>query len=78
MLPCGFIELSTNTIRFAIHSIALDRSSYWQVQSVLKDIGKVRDVAQLPSGDLLILLDQNSPNRGDSGRIVKLSRKDGS
>ena len=45
-------------------------------RSALKDIGRVRDVSQLPSGDLLILLDQDGPNRGDSGRIVKLSRKD--
>ena len=47
-----------------------------EYKPVLKDIGRLRDVAQLPSGDLLILVDQHSPNRGDSGRIIKLSRKD--
>jgi glucose/arabinose dehydrogenase len=49
-----------------------------EYKPVLKDIGRLRDVAQLPSGDLLILVDQHSPNRGDSGRIIKLSRKDAS
>lgn len=42
---------------------------------VMEDIGRVRDIAQLPSGDLLILIDRRSPNTDDTGRVVKISPK---
>ncbi len=38
-----------------------------------RDIGRVRDIAELPSGDLLVIIDRNSPNEGDSGRLIKLT-----
>lgn len=41
---------------------------------VLENIGRVRDIAQLPSGDLLILIDEGSPTAADKGRIVRLSQ----
>jgi len=39
---------------------------------VLENIGRVRDIAQLPSGDLLILIDEGSPTAADKGRIIRL------
>ncbi len=43
---------------------------------VLSQIGRVRDVAQLPSGHLVILIDQHSPGWRDKGRVVKLIPKE--
>jgi len=40
---------------------------------VLPKAGRVRDVAQLPGGDLVILIEQSSPGLQDTGRLVKLS-----
>lgn len=42
---------------------------------VLPKIGRVRDVAQLPSGNLVILIDHKSPSIWSKGRLVKLSIK---
>ncbi|MBT8236978.1 MAG: PQQ-dependent sugar dehydrogenase, partial [Bacteroidia bacterium] len=39
---------------------------------VLENIGRVRDIAQVPSGDLLILIDEGSPTAADKGRIIRL------
>ena len=39
---------------------------------VLENIGRVRDIAQVPSGDLLILIDEGSPTVADKGRIIRL------
>lgn len=36
--------------------------------------GRVHDIAILPSGNLVMLVDEHSPNRGSSGRIVKLTQ----
>jgi glucose/arabinose dehydrogenase len=44
-----------------------------ETELVASDIGRVRDVAQLPSGDLVITMDAGSPRGGDSGRLVRLS-----
>jgi glucose/arabinose dehydrogenase len=44
-----------------------------ETEIVLADVGRVRDVAQLPSGSLLISVDPKSPDPSDSGRIIKLS-----
>ena len=44
---------------------------------LLEDIGRVRDVAQLPSGALLLLIDAGSPRSSDSGRVVRLSPPSG-
>ena len=42
---------------------------------ILPEIGRVRDVAQLPSGNLVILIDQKSPTIWSKGRMVKLTLK---
>ncbi len=42
-----------------------------QTSILLEDVGRIRDVAQLPSGALLLLLDATSPEVPD-GRVVKL------
>ena len=36
-------------------------------------IGRLRDIAELPSGDVLVLIDRRSPDAGDTGRVVKIS-----
>jgi glucose/arabinose dehydrogenase len=40
---------------------------------VLPNVGRVRDIAQLPSGKLLIAVDAGSPHPSDRGRIIELS-----
>lgn len=35
-------------------------------------IGRVRDLAELPSGDLVVLIDKGSPKGANPGRILKL------
>lgn len=44
-----------------------------EARTVLSNIGRVRDIAQLPGGELLIAVDRNSPNPPDQGRIIKLT-----
>ena len=44
-----------------------------QTLILLNNVGRVRDVVELPSGRLLILLDAGSPNASDTGRVVKLT-----
>lgn len=41
---------------------------------VMKNVGRVRDIAKLPSGKLLIAVDEKSPRPSDRGRIIELSR----
>jgi aldose sugar dehydrogenase len=41
---------------------------------VLRKVGRVRDIARLPSGKLLIAVDAGSPKSGDRGRIIEVSR----
>ncbi len=48
-----------------------------ETETVLANIGRIRDVAQLPSGKLLIAVDAGSPNPSDSGRIIQLSPSGG-
>lgn len=43
-----------------------------KTEIVLANVGRVRDVAQLPSGKLLISVDSGSPNPSDPGRIIQL------
>ena len=40
---------------------------------VIRGIGRIRDIAQLPSGRLLIAVDAGSPNPANTGRIIQLS-----
>ncbi len=46
-----------------------------ETEIVLSKAGRVRDVAQLPSGNLVLLIDGYSPKAKDSGRVVKLTMK---
>ncbi len=48
-----------------------------ETEIVLDRVGRVRDVAQLPSGKLLISVDAGSPNPSASGRIIQLSPAEG-
>ncbi|MGI9627832.1 MAG: PQQ-dependent sugar dehydrogenase [Longimicrobiales bacterium] len=43
-----------------------------ETEIVLAGIGRVRDIAQLPSGKLLISVDGGSPSAGYRGRIIQL------
>jgi len=44
-----------------------------ETRVVLQNVGRVRDIAQLPSGKLLIAVDAGSPKSSDRGRIIELS-----
>jgi glucose/arabinose dehydrogenase len=44
-----------------------------ETEIVLRNVGRVRDIAQLPSGKLLIAVDAGSPKQSDRGRIIELS-----
>jgi hypothetical protein len=44
-----------------------------ETEIVMRNVGRVRDIAQLPSGKLLIAIDEGSPRGWDRGRIVELS-----
>ena len=46
-----------------------------KTENVMPDIGRIRDIAQLPSGNLVILIDHHSPNSKDKGRVVKLKKQ---
>ena len=37
-------------------------------------VGRVRDIVELPSGDLLAVIDKNSPKSGLPGRLIRLKR----
>jgi glucose/arabinose dehydrogenase len=44
-----------------------------ETEIVRRNVGRVRDIAQLPSGKLLIAVDAKSPKSSDRGRIIELS-----
>ena len=44
-----------------------------KTEIVLLNVGRVRDIAQLPSGKLLIAVDAGSPKSSDRGRIIELA-----
>jgi glucose/arabinose dehydrogenase len=44
-----------------------------KTEIVLRNVGRVRDIAQLPNGKLLIAVDAGSPKPSDRGRIIELS-----
>ena len=44
-----------------------------ETEIVLRNVGRVRDIAQLRSGKLLIAVDAGSPKSSDRGRIIELS-----
>ena len=43
-------------------------------EKLWEGIGRVRDIAELPSGDLLVLIDKGSPDRRSNGRVLRLRR----
>ena len=43
-----------------------------ETEIVLTNVGRVRDIAQLPSGRLLIAVDAGSPSPSDLGRIIQV------
>lgn len=47
-----------------------------ETEIVLARVGRVRDVAELPSGKLLISVDAGSPNPTDEGRIIRVSPRE--
>ena len=47
-----------------------------QTEIVMPKAGRVRDVAQLPSGNLIILIEKSSPRWWNKGRVVKLVPKE--
>ena len=44
-----------------------------ETEIVLRNVGRIRDIAQLPSGKLLIAVDAGSPKPSNRGRIIELS-----
>ncbi len=41
-------------------------------EKLWEGLGRVRDIAELPSGELVVLLDADSPDEGDEGRLIRL------
>ncbi|MCA9572363.1 MAG: PQQ-dependent sugar dehydrogenase, partial [Myxococcales bacterium] len=52
------------------HDLATDETEVVGVQ-----VGRVRDVDQLPGGDLVVTIDAGSPSAADEGRVVRLSAR---
>lgn len=83
--PSGLLRLENSAFKhwngsFVMGSLAQQRLIAYnddtdETMILLDGIGRVRDVAQLPSGNVLLLLDARSPSFFDRGRIVKLSPK---
>ncbi len=47
-----------------------------KTEIVLENIGRVRDIAQLSNGNLIVLVDAGSPNSSDKGRIMEIWPKE--
>ena len=83
MAPSGLELIAGNLFpelagSFVFGSLAQQRLIAYSAESgettiLLDQVGRVRDVVELPSGALLILIDTGSPTPSDSGRIVKLT-----
>lgn len=83
--PSGLLKLSNSNFSswngsFLMGSLYAQNLLRYNLESdeteiVLVNAGRVRDIAQLPSGNLLILIDAGSPNTSDTGRIIKLVPK---
>ncbi len=81
--PSGLIKLNNSSFSawndsFVMGSLAKQRlvgykESTDQTSILASNLGRIRDIAQLPSGDLLILIDLGSPSPSDEGRVLKLS-----
>ncbi|MDW3646068.1 MAG: PQQ-dependent sugar dehydrogenase [Bacteroidia bacterium] len=85
LAPSGLLKLDNSNFTdwngsFLIGSLGLQGLFSYNVlrdesRMLLEGIGRVRDVVQLPSGNLLISIDAASPRAADEGRILKLSPK---
>lgn len=67
--------------QFLIGSLAQQRLLAYdpiadQTRILMNAVGRVRDVAELPSGDLLVALDAGSPYAGSPGRVIRVSPAD--
>lgn len=87
MAPSGLERLEGSLFpawdgRFLMGALAQRRLIAYDVETgrtsiLLENVGRVRDVVQVPSGRLLILLDAGSPRRSDRGRVVRLAPRRG-
>jgi glucose/arabinose dehydrogenase/outer membrane lipoprotein-sorting protein len=85
LAPSGLIKLKNSNFEDWNGSFLMGALTYQhlvlynpdtdETEIVLPKAGRVRDVAQLPSGNLVILIDHFSPGMKDIGRIVKLMPK---
>ena len=46
-----------------------------ETKVLIPKVGRIRDIAQLPSGDLVVLIEKSSPAWLDKGRIVRIKPK---
>jgi glucose/arabinose dehydrogenase len=82
MAPSGLerVTLPSMGPRLVWGSLAQQRLIAYDVASgltsvILDDVGRVRDVTQLPRGDLVVLVDTESSIRTNAGRVVRLTLK---
>jgi aldose sugar dehydrogenase len=73
--PSGLLLLDGTFLFGALRQQHLLRydSATDQTQIVLSKVGRVRDIALMPSGKLLIAVDRGSPKSADRGRIIEIS-----
>lgn len=81
--PSSLLRLKDSTFKswnntFLIGSLAKQSLVSYNLESkesliLIDKIGRVRDIAVLHSGNILLLIDKGSPNTDDSGRILKLT-----
>lgn len=80
--PSSLVKLETSNFEewndyFLIGSLAKRQLIGYNLETdetdiLLSNTGRLRDIAQLPSGDILILIDRGSPHADYQGRILKL------
>ncbi len=83
--PSGLIRLAESQFNdfnnfFVMGSLAMRNLVGYNLETdetkiFMENIGRVRDIAQLPSGNLLVVIDKGSPSQSDDGRVIKLSIK---
>ena len=73
--PSGLLSLDGAFLFGALrqqHLLRYDPSTD-VTQIVFAKVGRVRDIARMPSGKLLIAVDRGSPKSADQGRIIEIS-----
>ena len=83
--PSGLIKLKNSNFRSWNGSFLMGGLTYQhlvlynpktgETQLAIPKVGRVRDIAQLPSGNLLILVDHKSPRINTTGRLIRLTPK---